>query len=112
MLLYKDKLNPIALLIAIGNNLNTVERKKDKKVGIKKFIESAKKSLKLNKFKQNGKKESLERLLEKLKSRKEVLDKSIKEKQGKKEERELKEELAIITLQIDKGEKLLHKLSA
>jgi len=64
-----------------------------------------------DKFKQNGKKESLERLLEKLKSRKEILEESAKKKQGKKEGKELKEELAIMNFQIDKGEKLLHKLS-
>ena len=89
-----------------------MERKEDKKMGIKKFIEDAKKSLKLGKFKKNGKKESLERILEKLRSKKKILDKSIKEKQGKKEEKELKEELEIITLHIDKGEKLLRQLSA
>lgn len=89
-----------------------MERKEYKKMGIKKFIEGAKKSLKLDKFKKNGKKESLERILEKLRSKKKILDKSIKAKQGKKEEKELREELEIITLHIDKGEKLLRQLSA
>ena len=80
-------------------------------MGIKKFIKSVKKSLNLDKFEKDGKKKSIKRLLEKLKSRKEILTKSIKGKQGKKEEEELREELAIITLQIKKGEKILDELS-
>jgi len=80
-------------------------------MGIKKFINSVKKSLNLDKFEKDGKKKSIERLLEKLKSRKKILAKSIKEQQGEKEKKELREELAIITLQINKGEKILDKLS-
>ena len=55
--------------------------------------------------------ESYERLLEKLKSRKETLNKTPKKKLGKKELKELKEELAIISLQIKKGEKIWDELN-
>lgn len=80
-------------------------------MGIKKFIENAKESLGLDKFEKSGKKKSIKRLLEKLKSKKEILDKTAKKKLNKKELKELKEELAIITLQIKKGEKILDKLN-
>jgi len=81
-------------------------------MGVKKFIEGVKESLGLDKFKKAGKKKSIKRLLEKLKSKKEILDKTAKKKLNKKEKKELKEELAIITLQIKKGEKILNGLSA
>jgi hypothetical protein len=81
-------------------------------MGVKKFIESVKESLGLDEFKITGKKKSIKRLLEKLKSKKETLDKTVKKKLDKKELKELKEELAIITLQIKKGNKMLDKLNA
>ena len=81
-------------------------------MGIKKFIESVKESLGLDEFEKAGKKKSIKRLLEKLRSRKEILDKVPKKKLDKKEKKELKEELAIITLQIKKGEKILDELNA
>ena len=81
-------------------------------MGIKKFIESVKESLGLDEFEKTGKKESIKRLLEKLRSRKEILDKVTKKKLNKKEKAELKEELAIISLQIKKGEKILDELNA
>ncbi len=80
-------------------------------MGIKKFIESVKESLSLDTFEKTGKKKSVKRLLEKLRSRKEILDKVPKKKLDKKERKELKEELAIITLQIKKGEKILDELN-
>ena len=81
-------------------------------MGVKKFIENVKESLGLDEFKKAGKKKSIKRLLEKLKSKKEILDKTAKKKLDKKEKKELKEELAIITLQIKKGNKMLDKLNA
>ncbi len=81
-------------------------------MGIKKFIESVKESLGLDEFEKSGKKKSIKRLLEKLKSKKEILDKVPKKKLDKKEKKVLNEELAIITLQIKKGEKILHELNA
>jgi hypothetical protein len=81
-------------------------------MGIKKFINSVKESLGLEEFEKTGKKKSIKRLLEKLRSRKETLNKTPKKKLGRKELKDLKEELAIITLQIKKGEKILNGLSA
>ena len=73
-------------------------------MGIKKFIVQVKESFQSDKLQKKRKKESMQRLLAKLRSRKETLD--------KKDLTELKEDLAIITLQIKKGEHILEKLSA
>ena len=81
-------------------------------MGIKKFINSVKESLGLDEFENTGKKKSIKRLLEKLRAKKETLNKVSKKKLDKKEKRELNEELAIITLQIKKGEKILNELNA
>ena len=81
-------------------------------MGIKKFINGVKESLGLDEFENTGKKKSIKRLLEKLKSRKEILNKVPKKKLDKKEKKELKEELTIITLQIKKGEKILDELNS
>ena len=80
-------------------------------MSIKKFIASVIESLKLDGFEKAGKKKSIKRLLEKLKSRKEILLQTPKKKLDKKERKALKEELAIITLQIKKGEKILDELN-
>ncbi len=80
-------------------------------MGIKKFIESVQESLNLDEFEKTGKKKSIKRLLEKLRSRKEILDKVPKKKLNKKEKKELKEELTIIILQIKKGKKILDELN-
>ncbi len=80
-------------------------------MGIKKFIAAVIESLGLDEFENTGKKKSVKRLLEKLKARKEILDKTEKKKLSKKEKKELKEELAIITFQIKKGEKILAALN-
>ena len=81
-------------------------------MSIKKFIESVKASLNLDEFEKTGKKKSIKRLLEKLKSRKEILNNVSKKKLDKKEKKELKEELEIISLQIKKGEELLDELDS
>lgn len=79
-------------------------------MSIKKFIESVKGSLSLNKIEKRGKKKSLKCLLEKLESRKEILNSVPRKKLNKKELKELKEEQEIISLQIKKGKKLLDEL--
>jgi len=81
-------------------------------MSIKKFIASVIESLKLDGFEKSGKKKSIKRLLEKLELRKEILNNTCKKKLNKKEKKELKEELAIITLQIKKGNKILDELNA
>ena len=79
-------------------------------MSIKKFIESVKASLSLEGFEKKGKKKSIKRLLEKLETRKEILDEVPKKKLNKKELKELKEEKEIISLQIKKGKELLDEL--
>ena len=81
-------------------------------MGIKKFIENVKESLGLDKFEKRGKKKSVKRLLEKLRSRKEILDKTPRKNLNKKELKALKEEKAIISLQIKKGEKILNEINS
>ena len=80
-------------------------------MGIKKFIESVQRSLHLDTFETKGKKESLKRLLGKLKARKKILHKVPKKKLDKKEKKAYKEELAILSLQIKKAEKILEELN-
>ena len=79
-------------------------------MSLEKFIENVKASLSLDAFEKKGKKKSLKQLLEKLRSRKEILNKVPKKKLNKKEKKAYQEELAIISLQIKKGEKLLEEL--
>ena len=79
-------------------------------MSLKKFIESVKASLSLEEFEKKGKKKSIKRLLEKLETRKEILNEVPKKKLNKKELKELKEEKEIIALQIKKGKKLLDGL--
>ena len=79
-------------------------------MSIKKFIESVKASLNLNKFEQKGKKKAIKRLLQKLESRKEILARIHKKKLNKKDLKELREEQEIVDLQIKKGKKLLSDL--
>ena len=81
-------------------------------MNIKKFIESVKASLNIETFEKTGKKKSVKRLLEKLRSRKEILNNIQKKRLSKKEKKELEEELAIISLQIKKGENILDELNA
>jgi hypothetical protein len=81
-------------------------------MGIKKFIVQVKESFQLDKLQKTRKRESMQRLLAKLRSKKETFNNIAKETLGNKEIAELKENLAIITLQIKKGELILEKLSA
>ena len=81
-------------------------------MSIKKFIESVKESLDLGEFEKKGKKKSLKHLLEKLHSRKEILDKVPKKKLNKKEKKAYEEEMAILSLQIKKAEKILEELNS
>ena len=79
---------------------------------MKKFIRSVQSTLGLEEFNQESKKKALKVLLKKLNSRKKRLNASLKTTRNKKEENELKEELAIVKLQIKKGKKILYKLYA
>ena len=81
-------------------------------MGIKKFMVQVKESFQLDKLQNTRKKESMQRLLAKLKAKKETFQNISKETLDKKDLAELKEDLAIITLQIKKGEHILEKLSA
>ncbi len=76
----------------------------------KKFILQLKESFRSNELQKTRKKESIERLLAKLRSKKETFKSIAKETLGKKDLAELKENLAIITLQIKKSEAVLGKL--
>jgi len=81
-------------------------------MSLEKFIENVKASLSLDAFEKKGKKKSLKQLLEKLRSRKEILEMVPKKKLNKKEKKAYKEELAILSLQIKKGEKILEELES
>ncbi len=81
-------------------------------MGIKKFITSVQSSLGLKDKKKISKKKALKDLLKKLKIRKITVMKSLKGSLGKKEKKELQEDLDIISLQIKKGDKLLDDLSS
>jgi len=76
---------------------------------IKKFILQLKESFRSGKPQKTRKKESIERLLVKLRSKKETFMSIAKETLGKKDLADLKESLAIISLQIKKGEDVLGK---
>ena len=79
---------------------------------INKFIKSVKSTLDLKGFNQEGKKKSLKELLKKLNRRKKSITELLKTSLDDKKEKELKEELAIVSLQIKKGKKILYKLYA
>lgn len=79
-------------------------------MGIKKFIKQVKNTLGLKDYEIEGKKKSLKVLLKKLNERKKSINKSLKTSLGKKEKKELLEELEIVSLQIKKGKKILHEL--
>jgi len=79
-------------------------------MGIKKFIKSVQSTLGLKDYNQEGKKKSLKDLLKKLNGRKKKITALLETPLDKKVEKELKEELDIITLQIKKGKKILYKL--
>ncbi len=76
---------------------------------VKEFIESIKVYLGLHEFEKKGKKKSVKILLEKLKQKN---DEITLELEKKPEEKELIEELEIISLHIKKAEKILEKLNS
>jgi len=80
-------------------------------MGINKFINRVKELLELDEFEKAGKKKSVKRLLEKLRARERELNEALSQKPRKKEAKELKEELSIVTVQIKKGEKILKELN-
>ncbi len=79
---------------------------------IKDFIKSVKESLGLDDVKKAGKKKSIKSLLKKLYEQKEKIQKALHKRPDKKKKSDLEEELAIITFQIKKGEKILDRLNA
>lgn len=81
-------------------------------MGVKKFITIVKDLLELGDFEKTGKKKSIKRLLDKLVSRKSVLENTDQKKLDKKEKKELSDELKIITLQIKKGKKISDELNS
>jgi len=81
-------------------------------MGIKKFITSVQSSLGLKDNKKVSKKKALKDLLKKLKIKKISVMKSLRGSLGKKEKKELQEDLDILSLQIKKAEKLLDHLSS
>ena len=80
-------------------------------MSIKKFISSVVDSLGLKHFAVSGKKKSIKNLLHKLKKRRLIIYKDIKEESDKNSCNELYEELDIISMQIQKGKKLLNQLN-
>lgn len=80
-------------------------------MGIEKPTIHSKASFIFNLFQKTSKKESMQRFLIKLRSRKEILNQKVKKSINENEIADLKEDLAIITLQIKKGEHILEKLS-
>ncbi|WP_309496099.1 hypothetical protein [Sulfurovum sp.] len=81
-------------------------------MGTKKFLSNIQSYLGLKDNKKMSKKKALKDLLKKLNVRKLSIMKSLEGSLVKKEKKELKEDLDIISLQIQKGEKLLNDLSS
>jgi hypothetical protein len=79
-------------------------------MGIKKFIKSVTSFLSINSYEVSGKKKSTKDLLKKLKKRRLANQKSLKIEEDKTKQKELQEEIDIISLQIRKGRKLLKNL--
>lgn len=79
-------------------------------MGIKELLVQIKTSFQSGSLQKREKRKSIQRLLTKLSSRKETFNHMIKESLDKKDLAELKEDLAIITLQIKKGEHILQGL--
>ena len=76
---------------------------------VKEFVENIKAYLGLHEFEKKGKKKSVKILLEKLKQKLEEITLEIEKRP---EEKELIEELEIISLHIKKAEKILEKLNS
>ncbi len=79
-------------------------------MSIDKFIKQVSATLGLNDQEKESKKKYFKLLLKKLIAKKRKLKKLLKEKRSKKESKEYQEELEIISIQIKKGKKILHKL--
>lgn len=80
-------------------------------MSIRKLFIHAKALFQPEKFQKIQKKESMQRLLGKLKDKQETFSRISKENLSKKDLAELKEDLAIMILQIKKSEHILEKLS-
>ncbi|MDD2790217.1 MAG: hypothetical protein PHU40_06055 [Sulfurimonas sp.] len=79
-------------------------------MGVKKFIKTVTKFLKLGEFKDEGKKKSVKELLKKLNKRKRVIKKRLESDLEKKEKKELREEFEIVSVEIKNGKAILFKL--
>ena len=80
-------------------------------MGIKNFITDVVQFLGLHHFVVSGKKKSIKNLLKKLKKRRLLIYRSFQNETDEKKINELQEELDIVSLQIQKGKKLLNKLN-
>lgn len=80
-------------------------------MSVKNFIINVVNSLGLHKFTVSGKKKSIKNLLKKLKKRRVLILKSLRDESDEKTLADLQEELDIISLQIHKGKELLNKLN-
>lgn len=76
-------------------------------MGIKKFLKELVTSLKIENFTIANKKKSLKDLLKKLKKRRLKIYKLIKIEENETTQKEFQEEIEIISLQIQKGRKIL-----
>lgn len=81
-------------------------------MSFKKFIKSVVTSLELGDYKVEGKKKAIKDLLKKLNKRKGNLKKSLESNLDKQGQKEVKEELEILSLEIKKGKEILYKLYA
>ncbi len=81
-------------------------------MGVKKFIELVTETLGLDEMKKLSKKKSIKSLLKKLNSKKDAIDKSLKDKETDKKQKDLNMERDIILFQIKKGEAILKKLNS
>ena len=81
-------------------------------MGVKKFMELVQETLGLDEMRKESKKKSVKNLLKKLNSKKDFIDKSLKEKIDTKRKKELLEEKDIIAFQIKKGNAILKKLTS
>ncbi len=79
-------------------------------MSVKKFIDSIAEYLQLDNFVISGKKKAIKDLLKKLKKRRLKIFESIRNAPYE-DDTEVQEELAIIALQIKKGEKILTRLN-
>ncbi|PIF04152.1 MAG: hypothetical protein CSA86_03390 [Arcobacter sp.] len=82
-------------------------------MGMKKFVESVKELLDIDDVKKKNKKRAIRNLLKKLIIRKEDIRLKLENKKiSKKEKKFLLEELDIIDVHIEKGEKIIKKLNS